>query len=154
LQTYKNNSIYENICNITQKDAQRLSALSSGLLGVIFDTKVPELFFEDFTTEEFEKRISCSWYKHFGYVIDNSIVGYISIKDNKHLYHLFVDEKYQKQGIAKKLWEFVKENIEFETMTTNASLSAINVYESFGFEIDAKVQIHNELKYQPMVYKK
>jgi ribosomal protein S18 acetylase RimI-like enzyme len=154
LQTYKNDSIYENICNITQKDAQRLSALSSGLLGVIFDTKVPELFFEDFTTEEFEKRISCSWYKHFGYVIDNSIVGYISIKDNKHLYHLFVDEKYQKQGIAKKLWEFVKENIEFETMTTNASLSAINVYESFGFEIDAKVQIHNELKYQPMVYKK
>ena len=85
-------------------------------------------------------------------MIKNQIVGFIVIKEDNHLFHLFVDEKYHQQYIGKKLWEYVKKNILFETMTTNASLYAINVYESFGFVKQKDIQTYKELEFLPMEY--
>jgi len=146
--------IDEFICKINNKDAQKLSSLSNSLLKYLFDEEIPKWFQDSFSVEEFEKRIQSQEYKHFGYMIEDQIVGFIAIKEDTHLFHLFVEEKYHQQHIGKKLWEFVKENIEFETMSTNASLYAINVYESFGFKQERKIQTYKELEFLPMVYKK
>ena len=142
------------ICKITNKDAQKLSSLSNSLLKYLFDEEIPKWFKDSFSAEEFEKRIHSKDYKHFAYVIKNQIVGFIVIKEDNHLFHLFVDEKYHQQYIGKKLWEYVKKNILFETMTTNASLYAINVYESFGFVKQKDIQTYKELEFLPMVYQK
>ena len=142
------------ICEITKKDAEALSALSGSLLKSIFTVEVPEWFKESFTVEEFENSIASSEYKYYGYVIKNKIAGYIAIKDGNHLYNLFVDEKHQRNGIAKKLWKYMKSNTNFDVMTTNASFNAIAAYKSFGFKISADVQTKEELKYQPMVFKR
>ncbi len=144
----------EFICKVTLKDAQQLSSLSNSLLKYLFEEETPKWFEDSFNVEEFEKRILSSEYKHFGYVIENKIVGFIAIKEDSHLFHLFVDEKYHQQNIGKKLWEFVKENIDFEVMSTNASLYAINVYESFGFTKDKEIQTYKELEFLPMIYKR
>ncbi len=141
------------IYEITNKDAQKLSYLSNSLLKYLFDKEIPEWFQDSFCTVEFEKRIQSQDYKHFGYVIDNKIVGFIAIKEDNHIFHLFVDEKYHQQHIAKELWEYVKKNIDFETMSTNASLYAIHVYESFGFKKQREIQTYKELEFLPMVYK-
>ena len=144
----------EFICKLTIKDIQQLSFLSNSLLKYLFEEEIPKWFEDSFSVEEFEKRILSQQFKHFGYVIDNIIVGFIAIKEDNHLFHLFVDEKYHQQHIGKKLWEFVKENVTFDTMSTNASLYAINVYESFGFVKDKEIQTYKELEFLPMIYKK
>ena len=36
---------------------------------------------------------------------ENVIVGIVGIRDNSHLYHLFVAESHQGRGMAKALWE-------------------------------------------------
>ncbi len=139
----------------TKKDALALSELSKNLLKYIFEGNVPQWFIGNFDKKSFEDRISSSEYKHFGYIINNKVVGYIAIRDGKHLYHLFVDEQYHKKGIAKKLWQFVEDTLDFDTMSTNSSLYALSAYKSFGFKVDGDIQTYNEeLKYQPMVYKR
>jgi len=148
------NKYNRGICIITNKDAQELSSLSYSLLKYLFDEKIPQWFQNSFRTEEFEKRIQSEEYIHFGYLIENKIVGFIAIKAENHLFQLFVDEKYHQQYIGKTLWEYVKGNIDFETMSTNASLYAINVYESFGFKQEREIQTYKELEFLPMIYKK
>ena len=162
LQTYKNYDEISGhfpvlqgfISRCTLKDALILSKISDRLLKYLFEDDLPEWSKESFSTANFEKRLSDTSYRHYCYVIQNQIAGYIAIKDKTHLYHLFVDEKYHRKGIAKKLWEFVRDNLEFDVMTTNSSICAIEVYKSFGFNLKDEMLVHKELKYQPMIYKK
>ncbi len=142
------------IVPLSIKDIQRLTDLSYSLLKYLFDKEIPQWFKNSFNQEEFRKRIQSNEYKYFGFKIKNKIVGFIAIKDDNHLFHLFVDEKYHQQYIGKKLWEYVKKNIAFETMSTNASLYAVNVYESFGFVKQKDIQTYKELEFLPMEYKK
>jgi len=144
----------KSICTISNQDAKKLSNLSNSLLKYLFDEDIPKWFQDSFSLQEFEKKIQSQEYKYFGYMIENQIVGFISIQDDSYLFQLFVDEKYHQQYIAKNLWEHVKETIDFETMSTNASLYAINVYESFGFVKQKGIQTYKELEFLPMVYKK
>ena len=36
------------------------------------------------------------------------LVGVVAVRDNKHLYHLFVAEPHQGQGLARELWSVAK----------------------------------------------
>lgn len=146
--------IDEFISAVSLKDAKDLSKISTSLLKYIFEEKNYDWFKKFFTVEEFIQRIKSEKFKHYAYVVDNKIVGYIAIKNQNHLYHLFVDENYHGKGIAKSLWQFINENLEFDSMSTNASLFAIDVYESFGFVKEGEIKVEDELKYQPMVFKK
>lgn len=87
----------------------------------------------------------------FIYVRDN-IHHSGDFKNKNHLFHLFVDEKYHKKGIAKKLWQYVKEHFDISNMSVNASLFSIKTYESFGFKISGEQSEYLGLKYQPMSY--
>lgn len=69
--------------------------------------------------------------------INGNIVGIIGMKDNVHLYHLFVDEAFQRKGIARQLWGVAMQHCKMAgnpgIFTVNASRYAQSVYESFGF---------------------
>ena len=86
-------------------------------------------------------------------MIKDEIVGFIAIKDKTRLFHLFVDEKYHKKGIAKELWQYIKEKFDVSNMSVNSSIYAIKTYESFGFEINGEQKEYLGLKYQPMSYR-
>ncbi len=65
------------------------------------------------------------------------LVGMLSIKDNVLLYHLFVAEQYQKQGVASALWRTGRELAlragnpgHFQL---NATPYAVPVYKQWGF---------------------
>lgn len=67
----------------------------------------------------------------------HGLVGVVGVKDNNHLYHLFVAEQYQHQGIARKLWRVAMQACldkgnpgEF---TVNSSSYARGVYKKLGF---------------------
>ncbi|MCH7612541.1 MAG: GNAT family N-acetyltransferase [Candidatus Marinimicrobia bacterium] len=89
-------------------------------------------------------------------VIENWIVAYISVKvvpENRkaHLFHLFVDQKYRHQGIAKKLLahaeHFAKE-LKLNYITLHVSPKndrAKQIYEQFGF-VDNGVTSRGSIK--------
>lgn len=65
------------------------------------------------------------------------LAGVIAIKGRNHLYHLFVAERAQGQGLARQLWLYAlaqcAEGDAPDEFTVNASLYAQSMYQHFGF---------------------
>ena len=150
-------NIFPDLSNFIGKaknfDATRLSQITNELTSYIFEKEVPKWFEDELLEESFKERILSDEYEHFVYVQENEIVGFIAIKNKNRLFHLFVDEKYHKKGIAKELWNYVKEHYDVSNISVNASLYAIKTYESFGFKVSGVQSKYLGLKYQPMSYK-
>ncbi|MBU0923336.1 GNAT family N-acetyltransferase [bacterium] len=134
-------------------DALRLSQITNELTSYIFEKEVPKCFEDELLEESFKQRILSDEYEHFVYVQENEIVGFIAIKNKNRLFHLFIDSKHHKKGIAKELWNYIKEHYDVSNMSVNASLYAIKTYESFGFKVTGEESEYLGLKYQPMSYK-
>ena len=100
--------------------------------------------------KEFESRLKSNEYINFVYILNEHVVGYISIKNKKHIYHLFVASEHQNKGVAKALWKNVKTITNESKYTVRSSLYAIPVYESFGFKKVASVLRKDNVKYQDM----
>jgi GNAT superfamily N-acetyltransferase len=85
---------------------------------------------------------------------NSQLVGLIAIRDGSHLFHLFVERSHQRQGIARCLWERALEELcasgndgEF---TVNSSLSAVPVYQAFGFVPAGSIQRMHGISFLPM----
>ncbi|MFT7306469.1 MAG: GNAT superfamily N-acetyltransferase [Candidatus Azotimanducaceae bacterium] len=69
--------------------------------------------------------------------VDGQIIGVVGTRDDVHLFHLFVDERFQGQGISSKLWAIAQaaclagDNPGY--FTVNSSLNAQAVYLGWGF---------------------
>ena len=78
----------------------------------------------------------------------------MGIRDNSHLYHLFVAEKYQRKGIAKKLWQLAMDAClsrgSTGEFTVNSSEYARGVYEQLGFIALSGPEEKNGVVYIPM----
>ena len=82
------------------------------------------------------------------------IVGFVGVKENAHLYHLFVAEAQQRKGLARRLWGVAK-GVCYAAgnagrFTVNSSNNAIPIYESFGFSRTAPTQTSEGVLYNPM----
>jgi GNAT superfamily N-acetyltransferase len=86
--------------------------------------------------------------------LNSSLVGVVAVRDNKHLYHLFVARAFQGKGFARKLWEFAKADAlrsgHQTIFTVNSSLNAVPVYQQFGFAIIGAVVEAHGVAFQPM----
>ena len=62
------------------------------------------------------------------------LAGVIAVKGRNHLYHLFVAERTQGQGLARQLWSHLRtECQDQDEFTVNASLHALPMYQYWGF---------------------
>lgn len=90
-------------------------------------------------------------------VRDGEILGVVAMKDDTHLYHLFVAEAEQGTGLARRLWETAKSDClsrsSPEYFTVNSSLNAQQVYKSWGFVPVAGVRETGGVKDIPMKLK-
>ena len=95
-----------------------------------------------------------SGFKYYVAETDKRIVGVVGIRDNSHLYHLFVAEKYQRKGIARKLWQLAMEacfaNGNPGEFTVNSSEYALGVYKQLGFVAQSGPEEKNGVIYIPM----
>lgn len=92
--------------------------------------------------------------ENFSYYVGEEkgkIVGAIAIRDNKHLYHLFVLASCQGRQLGRQLWEHAKAHAlgsgnrgEF---TVNSSLNAVPVYHAFGFEPTSQMRQANGISF-------
>lgn len=86
----------------------------------------------------------------YGAFEDNILKGVITLKDNNHIALFFVDGKYHRQGIGKKLFIKACELNETGTYTVNSSPYARKVYEHLGFEYTDEKQEYHGLIFYPM----
>lgn len=84
---------------------------------------------------------------------NNKIVGAIELKNFEHISLFFVDDKYFKFGIGKKLFEEVKNILKLEKYSVNASDYALEFYKKLGFvQITDSIKIENGAHFYPMLY--
>jgi ribosomal protein S18 acetylase RimI-like enzyme len=85
---------------------------------------------------------------------DGEIAGFIAMRDLGHIFHLFVAQDRQGQGLARSLWDVARAASvragHTGGFTVNASNHALAVYEKFGFVRTAPTQCTNGLYYNPM----
>ncbi|HEY5583234.1 MAG TPA: GNAT family N-acetyltransferase [Ruminiclostridium sp.] len=91
----------------------------------------------------------------FGAFKNNQVVGVIATRnEGNHIALFFVDGKYHRQGIGKKLFEAVIENSTSHKITVNSSPYAIEAYHHLGFIDTNSEQLSNGMRYTPMIYTK
>ncbi len=86
--------------------------------------------------------------------LEGRMAGFIAMRDNKHLFHLFVAAAHQRTGIARALWEQARQLSlragPIAEFTVNSSLNAVPVYRSFGFvPAGVVMQVHG-IAFLPM----
>ena len=111
----------------------------------------------DYTEEgikEFKKTIGDNnWIKtreFFGAFENGKIYGVIATKDKTHIALFFVDGRYHKQGIGKKLYNKVESLNDNGFFSVNSSPYAHEVYRHLGFEDIDTEQCINGLRFYPM----
>ncbi len=138
-------------------DSEEISELISGLsakfiIGKFSSTGRAHLL--STMTPQAIKKYMQSGYRYHVAEMDGSLVGVVAVKGNKHLYHLFVAEEYQRQGIARKLWQLAMEecldNKSTGEFTVNSSEYARDVYKRLGFVSRPGAQIKNGVVFFPM----
>ncbi len=146
-----------NILNIRtahRDDAVHIKELVSSLSHFYLEDRyalLPEWFSNTLAISEFERRLSSNEFINYVYSVNGLIVGYISIKDKGHLYHLFVSEDYQGKGISKELWLYATSNLNVDSYTVRSSMYAIPVYKRFGFKESAPITSKDGISFQPMI---
>lgn len=85
---------------------------------------------------------------------EGRLAGFVGVRDNSHLYHLFVAKSLQRRGIGRMLWEFAKRDCwrrgHRGAFTVNASSNAVPAYERLGFVRNGAMQDSNGIRYNPM----
>ena len=136
-------------------DAKYLKILVSSLSYLYLsqdNLDLPQWFSTSIGIEQFEARLKSVDFTNIVAEIDNCIVGYISIQDNNHLYHLFVSQEYQGKGIARQLWIEAQKTCLSSKYTVNSSIYGIPVYEKFGFVAVGSTREKDGIKYQLMEF--
>jgi GNAT superfamily N-acetyltransferase len=81
------------------------------------------------------------------------VVGYIELKEGRHIAMLFVSPSFQKRGVGKSLISTILPYAKSDVITVSASLTSIPAYLNFGFEYAGEVSESAGLTYQPMQIK-
>lgn len=112
----------------------------------------------DYTEEgikEFKKTIDdTDWIEardfYGAYDENDNVLGVIATKDITHIALFFVDGKYHKQGIGRKLYDKIKSLNNKGFFTVNSSPYAHEVYKHLGFIDTNTEQCVNGLRFYPM----
>lgn len=138
-------------------DAPRISALIRQLSEpflLSLSGEGAEQFFAAISESAIRGYISASNFDYFVAQQDNRLAGVIALRDNSHLFHLFVAEQFQGQGLGTQLWQMIKakaiQSRNPSKFTVNASLNAVPVYEKFGFMVSGPIVQANGVAFQPM----
>jgi GNAT superfamily N-acetyltransferase len=85
--------------------------------------------------------------------VDGLLAGFIAIRERSHVYSLYVDKRFHRRGIARRLWESAREAAlgpgHPGAFTVNASNHALPFYASLGFVPTAPTQV-GIVRYNPM----
>ena len=140
-------------------DAEAISVLLLSLANrctLYPDMRGAERFLASFTPEAVRTVIAAPAYRYLAGWIDGSLAGVIALRDNAHLFHLFVAERFQGHRIASALWADIKAMALADgnpgRFTVNSSVAAVPVYRAFGFRTSGEHMAADGIVYVPMRY--
>lgn len=84
--------------------------------------------------------------------IDKELIAYIAWRENNYIAQLYVDERYQGQGIGSMLIDEVVKQCHDSVLKVRASVNATGFYEKYGFRQTAEACEINHIKFVPMEY--
>ncbi len=91
--------------------------------------------------------------KCWGAFEDDKVLGVIATRNINHIALFFVDKDYHRQGIGRKLYQMVVEDVKqngLDYITVNSSPYAVPVYHKLGFGYTDVEQLTDGLRYTPM----
>lgn len=92
-----------------------------------------------------------SMLRTFGAYLDGTLAGVIATRsEGTHIGFFFVDGKYHRQGIGRRLFETVKKLCPTGRMTVNSSPYAVPVYHKLGFTDIKEEQTVDGIRFTPM----
>ena len=107
-------------------------------------------FLETITPESIVGYIDSDEFYYLVTVENEVIIGVGAVKNPSHLYHLFIRESYQGQGIARKLWHSLVPKLTGNPITVNSTVYAVPVYEKFGFKASGPRVEQDGIAFVPM----
>jgi len=138
-------------------DAPRISALIRELSKPFLVSpsgEGAEPFFAAISESAIQSYVSASNFEYFVAESQGLLAGVVALRDNSHLFHLFVAEPFQGQGLGGELWQMIKaraiQSGNPGKFTVNSSLNALPVYEKFGFVASGPVVQTHGVAFQPM----
>lgn len=141
-------------------DAKSISALINGVAH--YFTLHPEgigaeSFLETISEAAIESYIRDPNFHYLIGFLDGKLAGVVAIRDNKHLYHLFVSPPYQGRGLARTLWNAAMgkaiQHGNPGEFTVNSTPYAEAVYTAFGFEPTGSKIETKGIAFVPMRYR-
>ena len=142
----------------SEADAPALSGLIRGLSGPFFllpNGEGAEIFLRSISEPAIRGYVTA---ENFWYQVAESngqLVGIVAVRDNSHLFHLFVAPAFQGKGTARWLWLLAKAHAcstgNPGRFTVNSSLGAVPIYERFGFVASGPTVAKHGISFQPMV---
>lgn len=84
----------------------------------------------------------------------DTLAGFVAMRDNGHLFHLFVDRALHGQGLGRRLWELARDEAlalgNPGVFTVNASDHALAMYTRLGFVPTGPREEKNGIAWTPM----
>ena len=102
-----------------------------------------------------EKKEIANTLEFWGAYDDDELKGVIATREErKHICCFFVKAQYHRQGIGRKLWEYLLENNPNEIITVNSSPYAVPIYHKLGFVDTDTEQLSDGIRYTPMRFER
>ena len=121
-------------------DASAIVALIDDLMPFLTlhpDGAGAEKFIEHCRQPSIENYLSLPNYAYQLAHIDGELAGVVAMRDNTHLFHMFVPRALHRRGMARRLWQAARDASlargGVTAFTVNSSLYALPLYESLGF---------------------
>ncbi len=82
------------------------------------------------------------------------LLGMVALRDNRHLFNLFIAAGNQRQGLGSQLWQIARNHALAQgnpgEFTVNASANAVGLYQRFGFIASGPRVEQHGLAFVPM----
>ena len=141
----------------TAEDAEAISQLIKGVAH--YFTLDPqghgaEAFLQSVEPAAIQDYVTSPNFSYFVGIGRGQLAGVVAVRDNSHLYHLFVGQKFQGQGLSRQLWQHAKAVAisagNLASFTVNSTRYAVPVYERFGFKATGPCVETKGIAYVPM----
>ncbi|MYM58748.1 GNAT family N-acetyltransferase [Vibrio sp. OCN044] len=137
-----------------QPISELIQALAKKYVCPTCDESFHETLLGSMTSQSIKEYIQSGYQYHIAIDPESNIIAVIGMRDSNHLYHLFVSDDYQGQGIARKLWEMAKSaslrHTRHTHFTVNSAVNAEHVYKNFGFKRIAGIRTRGGMVDVPM----
>lgn len=112
--------------------------------------------FQDFVTDTVLHRMFVMGvYQLFGAYDNGMLIGMLTLREETHISLLFVNERYHRMGIGRRLLDYVCDYVLKEEghhhITVNAAPYAVGFYHRVGFADTNAEQVNGGIRYTPMV---